>query len=205
MRMSLPGSCGLPGSVYSSRTPLPFVSSTSAVQPCAFSISPVSSSSLVLIQPTFPPPPPVDIHSVSFASYPNCRWWDPKQVWYAVYFPVFGSYIVTRRFVLLSGNSTADGCVEPFLQKSGLAGLWPVAASHTRPLRSIIELWLFAFESQMSSSPQYADGPRMCTEPALPGPSASGISAVTGSVKLVATFLIGSRIGISLQACSHWP
>ena len=68
MRMSLPGSCGLPGSVYSSRWPLPLVSSTSAVQPCDFSMSPVSSSILVLIQPTLPPPPPVDIHSVSLAS-----------------------------------------------------------------------------------------------------------------------------------------
>src|ERR1043166_660412 len=62
MRMSLPGSCGLPGSVYSSRTPLPLVSTTSAVQPCDFSMSPVSSSILVLIQPTLPPPPPNDPH-----------------------------------------------------------------------------------------------------------------------------------------------
>src|SRR6188508_2861655 len=63
----LVGSIGLPGSVYSSRTPLPLVSITSAVQPCDFSMSPVSSSILVLIQPTLPPPPPVLIHSVSLA------------------------------------------------------------------------------------------------------------------------------------------
>src|SRR4051812_44942321 len=55
--MSLPGSCGLPGSVYSSRWPLPLVSSTSAVQPCPFSISPVSSNHLLLSHPTLPPPP----------------------------------------------------------------------------------------------------------------------------------------------------
>src|SRR5215213_1144249 len=154
MRASLPGSIGLPGSVYSSRWPLPLVSSTSAVQPCDFSMSPVSSSILVLSQPTLPPPPPVLNHSVSFASYPNCRWCEPKHVWYAVYLPVFGSYIVTRRFVLSSGNSTAEGWVEPFLQKSGLSGLWPVAASHRRPLRSNMELWLFARLFQMFSSPQ---------------------------------------------------
>ena len=52
MRMSLAGSSGLPGSVYSSRLPLPLVSSTSAVQPCDFSMSPVSSNILVLSQPT---------------------------------------------------------------------------------------------------------------------------------------------------------
>src|SRR3979409_1688986 len=69
MRMSLVGSMGLPGSVYSSRTPLPLVSSTSAVQPCDFSMSPVSSSILVLIQPTFPPPPPVLAQIASCAAY----------------------------------------------------------------------------------------------------------------------------------------
>ncbi len=71
-----------------------------------------------------------------------------------MYLPVFGSYIVTRRLVLLSGNSTAEGCVEPFLQNAGLSGTWPVAASQTRPFRSIIELWLLALLSQMFSSPQ---------------------------------------------------
>src|SRR5215467_795917 len=65
MRMSLPGSCGLPGSVQASRTPLPLVSITSGVQPCDFSMSPVSSSILVLSQPTLPPPPPVENHNVS--------------------------------------------------------------------------------------------------------------------------------------------
>ena len=68
MRRSLFGSGGWPGSVYSSRLPLPLVSSTIAVQPCDFSMSPVSSSILVLIQPTLPPPPPVLIHNVSLAS-----------------------------------------------------------------------------------------------------------------------------------------
>jgi len=43
------------------------------------------------------------------------------------------------------------------------------------------------------------------TEPALPGPSASGMSGVVGRTKFVATFFTGSRIGMSLQACSHCP
>ena len=47
MRVSFVGSSGWFGSVYSSRLPLPFVSRMSAVQPCDFSSSPVSSNIFV--------------------------------------------------------------------------------------------------------------------------------------------------------------
>src|SRR4051812_8715664 len=57
MRMSLPGSCGLPGSVHSSSLPLPLVSSTNGAQPWALTGSPVSSSTAVLIQPATGPVP----------------------------------------------------------------------------------------------------------------------------------------------------
>src|SRR6059058_815929 len=55
--MSLFGSAGLPGSVYSSTLPLPLVSRTNGAQPCALTASPVSSHSLVLTQPATGPVP----------------------------------------------------------------------------------------------------------------------------------------------------
>src|SRR5260221_479526 len=77
--------------------------------------------------------------------------------------------MVTRRLVRSSGNSIAEGWLEPFLQKAGLSGTCPVAASHRRPLRSNIGLWLFALLSQMFSSPQYADAGRTRLDAAHPG------------------------------------
>ena len=71
-----------------------------------------------------------------------------------VYFMVFGSRIARCRLVRSSGNSFADGWLEPFLQKSGLFGPRTAAASQRRPLRSNIELWLLALESHSFSSPQ---------------------------------------------------
>ena len=68
MRLSLAGSSGWLGSTYSSRLPLPLVSRMSAVQPCDFAASPVSSNILVFTQPTTPPPPPLLVHSVLLAS-----------------------------------------------------------------------------------------------------------------------------------------
>src|ERR1700747_2417670 len=105
----------------------------SAVQPCDFAASPVSSNSLVLTQPTTPPPPPLDVHSVSLASWPNCRGCVWKQVSTKGYFIVLGSRIETARCVWSSGNSLAEGCSEPFLQKSGFLGPRTAAAIHTRP------------------------------------------------------------------------
>src|SRR5436190_10778289 len=67
-RLSLVGSTGWFGSTYSSRLPLPLVSRMSAVQPCDFAASPVSSNILVFTQPTTPPPPPLLVHSVLLAS-----------------------------------------------------------------------------------------------------------------------------------------
>src|SRR5271167_2669033 len=57
MRMSLPGSVGLPGSVYSSSLPLPLRSSTNGAQPCALAASPVSSHTAVSIQAATGPLP----------------------------------------------------------------------------------------------------------------------------------------------------
>ena len=48
MRLSLVGSTGWFGSTHSSRLPLPLVSSTIGVQPCAFASSPVSSKILAI-------------------------------------------------------------------------------------------------------------------------------------------------------------
>src|SRR5262245_53531618 len=66
IRMSLPASAGLSGSVYSSTLPLPVVSSTHGAQPCDLAASPVSSQVLVLIHPATGPVP--DSHKVSSAS-----------------------------------------------------------------------------------------------------------------------------------------
>src|ERR1700749_4134693 len=106
--MSLPGSVGFPGSVYSPRLPSPLVSTISAVQPCDAFASPVSSNFLTLSQPTTPPPPPLDVHSVLFLSKPNCRWCVVKQVSPKVYFIVFGSSIPIWRWLSESGDSLAE-------------------------------------------------------------------------------------------------
>src|SRR4030095_6294702 len=138
MRLSLVGSTGWLGSTYSSRLPLPLVSSTSAVQPCDLAASPVSSNIFVLTQPTTGPPPLV--HTVSLASYANCRWWVWKHVSTNVYFIVFGSRNVRARFVRSIGKSCAEGWLDPFLQKAGLSGPRTAAANHTRPFRSNMPL-----------------------------------------------------------------
>ena len=39
-----------------------------------------------------------------------------------MYFIVLGSSMASARWVSLSGNSLAEGCSEPFLQKSGFSG-----------------------------------------------------------------------------------
>jgi hypothetical protein len=66
IRLSFEGSTSWFGSTEASRLPLPFVSRTSAVHPCDFAASPVSSNSFVFSQPTTGPPPLVQ--SVSFSS-----------------------------------------------------------------------------------------------------------------------------------------
>ena len=52
MRLSFVGIERLIGSTYASRLPLPLVSMMSAVQPCDFTSSPVSSNIFVFSQPT---------------------------------------------------------------------------------------------------------------------------------------------------------
>src|SRR6516165_6619551 len=66
IRLSFAGSIAWFGSTYSSRLPLALVSRTNGDQPCAFAASPVSSSTLVLIQPATGPVPLSQ--SVLFAS-----------------------------------------------------------------------------------------------------------------------------------------
>src|SRR5215213_2703605 len=108
-----------------------------AVQPCDFAASPVSSNILLLTQPSTCPPPLNQI--VLLASKPNCGWCVPKQVSTKLYFLVFGSKTAASRALRSSGKSFADGCVDPALQKAGFSGPRTAAASHTRPVLSIIE------------------------------------------------------------------
>src|SRR5438552_14325590 len=131
MLLSFVGSTGCLGYTYASRFPLPLVSRISAVQPCERSSSPVSSNSFVLSQPTTGPPPLV--HSVLFASSANIRWCVPKHVLMCVSLLVAGSYIARCRPARGSGNSFADGCVDPALQKSGLSLGRTADVIHTRP------------------------------------------------------------------------
>ena len=116
MRLSFVGSSGWFGSTYASRLPLPFVSRINGVHPCDFTSSPVSSNIFVFSQPTAPPPPPLLVHNVLFASSANIRWCVLKQVLMCVSFLVFGSYIASCRPEAFNGNTFADGWLEPALQ-----------------------------------------------------------------------------------------
>src|SRR3954471_5432252 len=72
-----------------------------------------------------------------------------------------------------------------------------LAASHTRPCLSSIELWLLARVSHSFSSPQYGEGCIGFRLAAWPRPSDSGISgAATGILKNFTLFVFGSRIGM---------
>src|SRR5262245_28469355 len=156
MRLSLVGSTGAVGPTYSSsRLPLPLVSRISADQPCAFCSSPVSSKTLRLSQPTTPLcGPPALVHSVLLASSANTRWCVGKQVRISVILPVFGSYIDRWRLAVSTGVSFAEGCSEPFLHQSGLAGGPTREVNQTWPFSSIIGLCMLAWLSQITSSPQ---------------------------------------------------
>src|ERR1700677_3933026 len=129
------------------------------VQPCDFISSPVSSSILVLIQPsTAAPMPPELVHSVRLASKPNCTWWVGKQVPTVVKFLVAGSSMTMWRFEVLIGNALADGWSDPALQASGLAAGRILAAYHTLAFSSNIKLCGMVWASQIFSSPQNTDG-----------------------------------------------
>ena len=56
------------------------------------------------------------------------------------------------------------------LAEVGLSGLWPVAASQTRPFRSIIELWLLALLSQMFLLAPIGRGPEDLDRAGVAGP-----------------------------------
>src|SRR2546426_6266034 len=103
----------------------------SAVQLWDFCSSPVSSNILRFSQPMTPlPGPPALVHSVWFASSAKTRWCVGKHVLMSVTFPLFGSYMERCRFAVSVGVSFADGCSEPFLQKSGFAGGRTPEANH---------------------------------------------------------------------------
>src|SRR5215211_7433492 len=160
MRLSFVGSVGALGSTYSSRRPFPLMSRISAVQPCAFSSSPVWSHSLVLNHPTTGPPPLVQ--SVRLESSANIRWCVPKQVATCFISFVFGSYTARWRADPLSGKRRADGWLDPALQKSGLFGPRTLEVIQTRPVSSNIGLYTFALLVQIGSVPQYGEGPATC-------------------------------------------
>src|ERR1700704_1482370 len=109
MRRSLFGSIGWFGSVYSPRLPSPLVSMIRAVQPTDWAGSWVSSHFLTLIQPTTPPPPPLEVQSVLLASWAKFRWCVVKQTSTKSYFWVFGSNTVICRPLTATGVSLADG------------------------------------------------------------------------------------------------
>src|SRR4051794_38898517 len=158
----------------------------SAVQPWDFASSPVSSNIFVFSQPTTGPPPLV--HSVLFASSANMRWCVLKHVLMWVSFFVLGSYIARCRPARGSGNSLADGWLDPALHTSGLSGPRTVDVIHTRPRSSSMGLWTLFLLVQIVSSPQYADG-----APLL-GPVAIG---VFGSRTVSGTRLTALRPGSS--------
>src|SRR5438874_3834677 len=108
MRLSLVGSIGSFGSTYSSRFPLPLVSRISAVQPCDFTSSPVSSNILRFSQPMTPLwGPPALVHRVLFASSAKTRWCVEKHVLISVILPDLGSYIDSCRLDASIGVSFA--------------------------------------------------------------------------------------------------
>src|ERR1041385_4580942 len=154
MRLSFAGSTGWFGSTYSSRLPLPFVSSTSAVHPCDFCSSCVSSNIFTFSQPTTSPPPPLLVHSVLLASDANCRWCVPKHVSISVNCLLLGSYMASCRPLRFTGNNLAEGWLEPSLQNAGFSGGRITDVNHTRAFSSNIGLCMFAWLSQIPSSPQ---------------------------------------------------
>src|ERR1700730_7429453 len=139
MRMSLVGSIGCPGSVYSSRLPLPLVSRMNGVQPCDFSASWVSSYIFVFSQPTLSPPGLLN-QTVLLASSANIRCCVLVHRSTSVHWPVLGSSKFVCRELFASGSTIADSSLEAFLQESGFPRSRVAAAVQIRPLESIIKL-----------------------------------------------------------------
>src|SRR5262245_48297201 len=102
---------------FSSRFPLPLVSTIKGVQPCDRTSSPVSSNIFVFNQPTTPlAGPPALVHRVLLASFAKYRCWVVKQVLISDHLPLFGSYMESWRSEVSSGVTFADGWSPPDLQ-----------------------------------------------------------------------------------------
>jgi hypothetical protein len=71
---------------------------------------------------------------------------------------VFGSYTASCRPLVLRGNKTAEGWLEPSLQNAGFSLGRILEVIQTRPCASNIGLWTLAWLCQMASSPQYGEG-----------------------------------------------
>src|SRR5260370_7575816 len=71
---------------------------------------------------------------------------------------VFGSYTASCRPLVLRGNKTAEGWLEPSLQNAGFSLGRILEVIQTRPCASNIGLWTLAWLCQMASFPQYGEG-----------------------------------------------
>src|SRR5947209_7374248 len=106
-----------------------------------------------------------------------------------VSFWVFGSYMASWRPEFASGNTFADGWLEPCLQKSGFGDGRTVDVIQTRPWPSSIGLCTLFLLVQIGSSPQYGDGCGI----------AGGVGGVFGSRTVsgmrLAVWVFGSSTG----------
>src|SRR3954464_14580295 len=72
--------------------------------------------------------------------------------------PLFGSYIERWRFARSTGNTFAEGWLEPLRQNAGLSGGRTRAVNQTRPRPSNIGLCIEVWLSQIGFGPQYGEG-----------------------------------------------
>src|ERR1051325_10124641 len=100
---------------------------------------------------------------------------------------VFGSYMASWRPETFNGNSLADGCVDPCLQKSGFSPGRTVEVIQTRPCSSIIGLCTLFLLVQMTSLFQYGEGAGISGDVGF----VFGSRTVNGT--LLTLFRIGSR------------
>src|ERR1700675_1511758 len=103
---------------------------------------------------------------------------------------VFGSYTASCRPLVLRGNKTAEGWLEPSLQNAGFSLGRILEVIQTRPCASNIGLWTLAWLCQMASSPQYGEGATILSS-ALDGVFESR----TGTLTRVVAARMGSRTG----------
>src|SRR5882762_2438423 len=108
----------------------------------------------------------------------------------SVTFFVFGSYTASCRPLVLSGNKTAEGWLEPSLQNGGFSLGRILEVIQILPCPSNIGLWTLAWLCQMASSPQYSEGAAILSS-ALDGV----LGSRTGTLTWLATAPTGSRTG----------